>query len=494
MKILSAQQIKQWDAYTIEHEPITSIDLMERAATACTKWLIENHLTKNDVRIFCGKGNNGGDGLAIARLSMSKNIHPIIYILETDRKGSDDFETNLYRLQVLNAAIFFIQNENDFPNIQNEDVIIDALFGAGLNRPLQGIVAALVNHINQSQVNIIAIDIPSGMYADESSKDNTIVKALHTLTFQQLKLCFLVAENADFFGEVHVLDIRLHPDFLATIDTAFELLSKEKIVSLIIPRTNFSHKGTYGHALLVAGNEGKMGAAILAAKACLRTGVGLLTVSSLKDTMSIIQVAVPEAMAVTRTKDIDEIEKYATIGIGPGLGIDNNAQQLLLAILNKHKEPMLIDADALNILSLNKNWLDKIHVNSILTPHPKEFERLVGVCANDFERMNKAIELSKKHPLIIVLKGHRTLIAANGKGYFNTTGNAGMAKGGSGDTLSGMLTALLAQKYNSLDAALIGVYLHGLAGDIALQHQSMESMLPSDMIECIGKAFITAKE
>jgi len=488
MKLLTAQQIQQWDAFTMQQEPIKSIDLMERAAQRCVDWMTANDFIGKKIKVFCGKGNNGGDGLAISRLLLEKGYDISVYILEFGARGTDDFQFNLHLLHQITTAIHFIQSEDFIPEIDKHDLIIDALYGSGLNRPLQLLSKEIVEYINRSSATVISIDVPSGMSIDKSSRTNAIIIATHTLTFQSLKLCFLVAENAAYFGQVHILNIDLDPKFLEQTYTVFELVSKDKIVSCIKPRDTFAHKGNYGHALLIAGNKGKMGAALLAAKACLRTGAGLLTVNIPEKDQSVINTFLPEAMTINRGQE-NAFRSFASIGIGPGLGMAADAQQLLGQVLENYKKPIVIDADALNILAENKDWLPRIPAGSILTPHPKEFERLFGSCENEFDSLNKAIELSQRYPLIIVLKGHHTLIAANGKGYLNNTGNAGLAKGGSGDVLTGMITALIAQNYQPLQAALIGVFLHGLAADLALENQSVESLLATDLIHVIGKTY-----
>lgn len=487
MKIFNAEQIQKWDAYTIMNEPVASIDLMERAAQRCTEWLTENEFAEKPVKIFCGKGNNGGDGLAIARQLIERGCDVQIFIVELGVKGTNDFQTNLARLHVVNANIFFIQSADFFPEITGDEIVIDALFGSGLNRPLKELYAETVKHINAHAKTVIAIDIPSGLFLDRSSKGNVIIKAQYTLTFQSLKLCFLVAENEKYFGNVVVLNIGLHKDYPATVETVFQLTTPHLIKKIYRPRKKFTHKGTYGHALLFAGNKGKMGASVLCARACLRTGAGLLTCSIPEDVFTIMQIAVPEAMVVKRD-DKTGYQKYTVVGAGPGIGTEENTAQLLHQLINSFSKPMVLDADALNILSQNKEWLSLLK-EVIVTPHPKEFERVFGNCENDFERIDKALQFSKRYKIVIVLKGHYTLIGFNGNGYFNTTGNAGMAKGGSGDVLTGVITALLSQNYKPFEAALLGVFLHGLAGDIALKKQSAESMLPSDLIENIGKAF-----
>jgi len=496
MKILKADQIRSWDQYTIGHEPIASIDLMERAATKCFEWLDNNGWFVNPFAIFCGKGNNGGDGLAIARMLADRGCKVSVYILEFGHKGTDDFQTNLARLHQYPAVdIHFIQEEGNFHSLSQETVIIDALFGSGLTRPLEGFTARLVDHINNSGCAVIAIDVPSGMSVDQSSKGNKIVKANYTLSFQCYKLAFLVAENATFIGDVVILDIGLLPEFLTSFEAELELLDRSIIRSIYKPRNRFAHKGNFGHAMIIAGSYGKIGAAVLSSKACLRSGIGLLTCFIPKCGYEILQTSISEAMVMTDanssiiTKIDDDVLKYDSIGIGPGLGTASETRDAVKELLSIYKKPMVIDADALNGLSMEKN-LPSLPPGCILTPHPKEFERLFGECKDDFERIEKAMKNAKLLNCSIVLKGHHTFIAtASGKGYFNNTGNAGMATAGSGDVLTGMITGLLAQNYSSKDASVLAVYLHGSAGDIAAEEFSKEAMIAGDIIDSIGNAF-----
>ena len=496
MKILTAQQIRDWDEYTIQHEPIASIDLMERAAGKCFIWLEEQGYLVLPFIIFCGKGNNGGDGLAIARMLAERSCKVNVYILEFGFMGTADFQINLARLQQYpDVDIHFIQDENSFPLLPTYAIVIDALFGSGLTRPLDGITEKLVEHINKSGCEIISIDIPSGLSVDQSSKGNAIVKANHTLSFQCYKTALLLPENAEAIGEAHILDIGLHPEFLDTCETKHELIDEKIIFSIYKPRKRFSHKGNFGHALIIAGSYGKIGAAVLSAKACLRSGVGLLSCHVPKCGFQILQSTVSEAMLLTDlnssfiTKIKDDISKYAAIGIGPGIGIVAGTRKMLIEILKKFKKPFLLDADVLNGLALEKK-MPSLPPGSILTPHPKEFERLFGKSKNDYDRNAKALLKAKTMKCIIVLKGHYTFIATPaGRGYFNSTGNAGMATAGSGDVLSGIITGLLAQDYSSEHAAILGVYVHGLAGDIAAEKFSREAMIASDIIECLGDAF-----
>ncbi|MEJ0105078.1 MAG: NAD(P)H-hydrate dehydratase [Bacteroidota bacterium] len=496
MKILNAAEIKLWDQFTIEHEPISSINLMERAATSCVEWIKETGLLSHSFAIFCGKGNNGGDGLAIARMLAEEHCKVQVCILEFGHLGTEDFQLNLERLHQARIDIRYIQSEENFHEFKPGEIIIDALFGSGLNRPLEGITAELVEHINQSGCRIISIDIPSGLSADQSSKGNIAVKANDTLSFQCYKPAFLAAENGLHTGNIHILDIGLHPGFYKSLIVPCELVDKTITHSIYKPRNDFSHKGNFGHALLVAGSYGKMGAAVLAAKACLRSGAGLLSCHIPKSGYDIMQVSVPEAMVITdfnssfNTRIEDDLLKYDAIGIGPGLGMASETKSLLHELFHVYRNPIVIDADALNIIASQKDLLTQVPQGSILTPHPKEFERLFGVCKNDFDRLQLAKEKSNEFNLVIVLKGHHTFIASpHSKGFFNSTGNAGMATAGSGDTLTGILTGLLGQGYSPAETAILGVYLHGLAGDYAADEKSMEAMIAHDITDNLGKAF-----
>jgi NAD(P)H-hydrate epimerase len=301
-------------------------------------------------------------------------------------------------------------------------------------------------------------------------------------------MCFLVAENEAYTGNVHVLDIGLLPAFPSTVSSNFQLLSSSVIKNIYRPRKGFSHKGDFGHALIIAGNKGKMGAALMATHACLRTGAGLTTVNVPEDFLHVVHTSLPEAMCDIREEGLN-FEKINAVGVGPGLGIEREAEDLVHQTLLQFESPIVIDADALNIISDHKSWLKQVPDGSILTPHPKEFERVFGKTDNDFEKINAALKLSAEDKFIIVLKGRYTLIANDGHGYFNITGNPGLAKGGSGDILTGIITALLAQHYEPLQAALLGVYVHGLAADLALEQQSMESLMASDVLRYIGAAF-----
>lgn len=497
MKLFTAEQIKRWDAFTIQHQGISSLELMERAATKCVNWLTEHGYTNYNFVIFCGKGNNGGDGLAIARLLAQQGENVEVYILEFGKKGSDDFQANLERLHDLPVTINYIQEGVSLPPIQPASVVIDALFGAGLNKPLEGLSQKLVYHINRSGSTIIAVDVPSGLFLSQSSKGNTIIEATFTLTFQAYKLGLLLAENASYLGLVQVLNIGLNTEFYEAEPTTFETIDFSLVSSLYKPRNRFSHKGTFGHALIIGGSFGKIGAVVLAATACARTGCGLTTTYIPSCGYTIMQTALPEAMALVDSEDrlishipTIDLSTFSAIGLGPGLGTAPATQHAVAALLQSISKPLVVDADGLNCLSLNKELLNQLPSYSILTPHPKEFDRLFGESPNEVERIQKAVQNAQALQVIIILKGHHTLIALpNGKAYFNMTGNAGMAKGGSGDVLTGIVTSLLAQSYSPETAALLGVHLHGAAGDHNAQNLTQETMIASDLIDSLSFAF-----
>jgi hydroxyethylthiazole kinase-like uncharacterized protein yjeF len=497
MEIFNAEQIRAWDQYTIQHEPIASIDLMERAAASCLSWLEKAGYPGRSFSIFCGKGNNGGDGLALARMLSGRGCAVTVHILESGNTGTPDFQTNHARLQQTPVDVRSISGAGSLPPIPPGDIVIDALLGSGLNRKLEGLTAQLVGHLNHSGNEIISIDIPSGLFVDRSSRGNVVIQARHTLSFQVYKPAFLMPENEAWVGELHILDIGLHPGFLQQTGSDVELLDPAIIGAMYKPRNDFANKGNFGHALLITGSYGKIGASVLSGRSCLKTGAGLVTILVPGCGYEILQSTLPEAMVLTdddpkvhTALPPDPLDKYSVVGVGPGLGQDPRTVTFLGELFKQYRKPMVVDADALNILGANPGIMELLPPYSILTPHPKEFERLFGKSTDDYARIDKAKEMARKHQCIIVLKGHYTFIATPGdKSYFNSTGNAGMAKGGSGDVLTGILTALLGQTYSPVEAALLGVYLHGLAGDLAAAADSQESMLPSDLTDHLGKAF-----
>lgn len=502
MKILNAAQIKALDAFTIKHEGIKSIDLMERASQVFVRWFTRKFAAEeNEVIVFVGPGNNGGDGLAVARLLYFKFYNIKIYRCIIGENTSLDFEINLKNLPKRNAIPLIEINENaPFPEFKKPAIVIDAIFGSGLNRPLEGYWKILVEHLNEQAETLVSIDIPSGLFADKHSSGVSI-QADYTLSFELPKLAFLFPENLQRVGKWQFQSIRLNPDFIKKCETPFHFVDLEMVKAMIKKRQKFDHKGTFGHALLIAGSYGKVGAAVLSAKAALRSGAGLVTIHAPKCAYPILQISAPEAMVSVDSseKEISELPKlevYKAVGIGCGIGTNSLTVKCLSSVISSFRKPIIFDADALNILANNPDWFSDLPKNSILTPHPKEFERLFGKTQNNFQRNELQRKKAQELNVFIILKGAHTCIATpDGTCFFNTTGNPGMATGGSGDVLTGLLTGLLAQGYSAGEAAILGVYLHGLAGDLAIRdEQSKASLLAGDLIEYFGKAFKVIKD
>lgn len=494
MKLLSAEQIRQWDAFTIENEPIDSIDLMERAANECVKWFVENFDKAYKFHVIAGMGNNGGDGLAIARILLQQGFECQVSVVKYKSTGSKDFQNNLNRLIESDVKVNMI--ENGLVDLFSDEIVIDAIFGTGLNKPLKGRFSDLIEEINSKASLIVSIDVPSGLFVvDNSNNTGAIIKAQFTLTFQVPKLSFLLPSAGNFTGSFEVLDIGLSLEYLTSLKPNYHFITDSDIDVYNIPRDKFNHKGNFGHASIIAGEKGKMGAAVLAVKACLRSGVGLATAFVPEIGYSILQTSLPEAMCLTTNSEdtisgIPDLTYYSAVGIGPGIGTSNSAQGSLKLLVQESKRPIVIDADALNILSDNKTWLSFLPAGSILTPHPGEFRRLVGDFKSDLERIEGLSSFSKKYKVIVVLKGAHTSIASpDGEVYFNSTGNPGMATAGSGDVLTGIITSFLAQGYNPLIAACMGVYYHGLAGDIAANNLGEASLMATDIIDYLPLAF-----
>lgn len=496
IKIFTSSQKKLLDSYTIENEPVSADMLMERAAHQCSQWLLSHLSDFHSYKIFAGPGNNGGDGLVIARHLSEYHKKVDVYMYSVATGSSNLLKINLQRLKDQNIAnIHTIENKEDFPIIDHSDVILDALFGSGLNKPLTGFLLELINYINESIAVKISIDIPTGLFGEDNSQNiqSAIFHADQTLSFESPFLSFLLAENEEFVGQWHILPIYLHPDALHSTQTHFYLIQANDIV--IKKRKKFSHKGCFGHCLLIAGSKGMMGAAVLAARACLRSGTGLLTTHVPQIGDLIIQLSAPESIVsidsgMNDIHQLPDLTKYSAIGVGCGVGRSKQTTEVINQLLITSKVPLVIDADGLNCLCEINDWQNKIKPGTILTPHPGEFDRLFGPSINGFKRLEKQIERSKQIGIIIVLKGANTSISTpEGNVFFNSTGNAGMAKGGSGDTLTGIILSLLSQGYNALHSVIYGVYLHGLSGDIALAEKSEESLLPSDIIDHLSQAF-----
>jgi hydroxyethylthiazole kinase-like uncharacterized protein yjeF len=498
MKIFSAAQIKECDAYTIQTARITSADLMERAATRCVDWLKNNFSREALFVILCGPGNNGGDGLAIARLLHQRGYGVKAFLLNFGNELSPDCAANLQRLQQKDGQLVTVVEPGAFiTDLPPHVVIIDAILGSGLSRPAEGWVAAFIERVNKMANHKVAIDIPSGLPADIAvDGDAVVLRANDTLTFQFYKRCFLHPESAPAAGNIHILDIGLDKDFIQNTHTQYRTLDKEDVAAFFKPRNRFAHKGMNGSVLLAGGSYGKIGAMVLTTKAALRSGAGLVTALVPECGYNIMQTAVPEAMCLTNgaqsLEAINNWEHFEVTGIGPGMGTARTTAQALGTFLEACKDPVVLDADALNIIAANPDLLSKLPKNSVITPHPREFSRLFGDNTNTMIQVDNARIQAMRYNINIVLKGHHTAIVnTEGECWYNMTGNAGMATGGSGDVLTGIITGLMAQGYTPQQAAMLGVYLHGAAGDLAAKELSEEALVAGDIIDYLGKAFMT---
>lgn len=503
IKIFPTIQIKELDAYTIENEPVSSIDLMERASQALAQAIAERWSVETPFTVFAGPGNNGGDALAVSRLLAEQGYRVEVYLFNTKGVLSPDCETNKERLAGV-AGVDFHEITTQFvpPVLTAEHVVVDGLFGSGLNKPLNGGFAAVVKYINSSSATVVAIDVPSGLMGEDNTYNiqANIIRADLTLSLQLPKLAFLFAENEPFVGEWQLLDIGLSEEAIDEKETDFALTEHEDRPSMLKPRGKFAHKGSFGRALLIAGSQGMAGASVLAARACLRSGVGLLTVHVPFCNNFIVQTSVPEAMTEIDINDVrfscaTDTDDYQAVGIGPGLGKAGDTEAALLEQIESCQTPMVVDADALNLLGEHRSYIGRLPKGSILTPHPKELERLVGKCQNSYERLMKARELARSAGVHIILKGaYSVVITPSGKCRFNPTGNPGMATGGSGDVLTGVVLALLAQGYDAETAAELAVYVHGLAGDIACKKHGAMGMTAGDIVTCLPLAWRMLEE
>jgi NAD(P)H-hydrate epimerase len=496
MKLFTAAQIRTWDAYTITQEPIASIALMERASAALVRWWVTHYNTANPVLVVAGMGNNGGDGLAVARMLRQRGYAVSVWIVAHSAQGSPDWQINARRWQELDA-LHWVYQVTDLPTPPPHTLLVDALLGSGLNRPAEGLLADTIRWMNESGLPIISVDIASGLQAEGLGKTaEAIIRPQHTLTLQTPKLAMLLPDNELFVGKWHCLDIGLHPEYSCQTESPYHVLTDADIAPWWHKRALFSHKGTYGHALLIAGSKGKIGAAALAAEACLRAGVGLLTVHLPACGLLPLQTQLPEAMiSPDEAEDCwqhpPDTQVYKAIAIGPGLGQAAETLNALEAFLSKpNLPPLVLDADALNLLAQKPTLLTQLPPYSILTPHPKEFERLAGKSTDSLERLNRLCYFAKTYQAIVLLKGRHTAIATpQGQLWFNNTGNPGMATAGSGDVLTGIITALLAQGYSPMRAACLGVYVHGAAGDAAAQQLGQAALLASDIISATARVF-----
>lgn len=498
MKVLTNIQIKDLDRYTIAHEPISSLDLMERASRQVAQAIVARWDVHTPIKVFAGPGNNGGDALAVARMLTEMGYATETFLFNTGNPLSEDCKANRDRLESTNGAVFHeITTQFSPPDLTENDLVVDGLFGSGLNKALNGGFAALVKFINATPSEVVSIDMPSGLMCEDNEYNirNHIVRATLTLTLGQPKLSFFFPEYQEFIGEYQILDIGLHPQGIEDTHALYYITEECEAKKMLRKRNPFAHKGTMGHGLLIAGSYGMAGASILAAKAALRAGLGKLTVVTPGKNNDIMQISVPEA--ILRHDPDDQkfsmpinTEGYQAVAIGPGIGIQKETAVAFVEQIRRTQVPLILDADALNILGDHRGWIQQLPQNSILTPHVKEMDRVNGNCIESYERLNKARDLATRQHIYIVLKGAWTaVITPSGDIFFNPTGNPGMATAGSGDVLTGILLGLLSQGYSHEEACRLGVYLHGLAGDFAAEKLGEDSVCAHDIIHYLPKAF-----
>lgn len=490
-KILSADQTRAADQFTIEHEPVASIDLMERASAAFVNMFLQKVPVHTPVTVVCGPGNNGGDGFAIARMLLARDFVVSSFLINISPNLSEDCAINLKRLREI-SKVQLIYNPSDME--VTDGIVIDAVFGSGLNRPVDGLAGEVIERLNASGLPIVSVDVPSGLFADEVNLSGKIIRASATITFQLPKLSFVVPESGRFVGEWYAVDIGLSAEFINDQDSKYSLIDASYVSAVLPVREKFGHKGSYGRVQLVAGSLGKMGAACLCGEACLKSGAGLLTIHVPGVGLNVVQTVLKEAMATadvceTHVSDIPLLQNTDVICLGPGLGTADETTDALRELLKRAEMPMVIDADALNIIAKSPSLLKHIPEGSVLTPHVGEFERLFGRQPDGLARIEKMTEIAVTNRLVVVLKGAHTAVSdESGQVFFNTTGNSGMATAGSGDVLAGVIAGLMAQGLNGKDAAISGVFLHGMAGDFAENKVGKMSLMASNLLNELHQA------
>jgi len=491
MKVLSIPQTQAADQYTIEHEPISSIDLMERAALAVFNWCLANIDRDIPVLVFCGKGNNGGDGLAIARLLFNAGYNTQLGYWSEE--GSADHNYNWQRLPKEIKRIN-LNEDWDWQQDLNQGLIIDALFGSGLNRPLEGKYRQLIEVLNASKALKVAVDIPSGLFGDRimDLAADQVFRADYTLSFQYPKYSLLHPYTAHLAGQTEVLDIGLDASFIEKAETAIYYVSAVEIKDFLRPRNRHSYKGHYGKAWFLAGSPETMGAALIAAESALRCGLGLLKINVPAQSFNAFNSRLPEAMLEPRTLNRQQSwTEYQSVLVGPGLGKGEEAQQILKQVLKNYGGPLVLDADALNLLALNPQWYSELGRNSILTPHPGEFKRLLGLESLGPDQLDLAQDFCKQHQIYLLLKGTiSVLVSPEGRMHFYDFGHPALAKGGSGDLLAGAIAAFLAQGYSILESVSLAQYAQGNAAKLAaLKMGHPQAVLGSDIVKQLGAAF-----
>lgn len=513
MRILSAEAMREVDRAAIEELGLPGLVLMENAAIGVADAIGEVYAEAESAAIFCGPGNNGGDGLAVAR-HLAARGYAVEVFLVNGRPGPlslrGDAGTQLAVCRKLELPIRDVGPEDDLAPViaaaRDCDLVVDALFGTGLARPLEGVYAALVEALNELPLPRVAVDLPSGLNGSRADVFGPCVRADLTVTFAAPKRAHVFPPAAEAVGELIVTDLGFPPELVEKAPEEggpIHLLLAEELAGLLPPRAAATHKGDYGHALIVAGSPGKAGAAILAARAAVRAGAGLVTAAVPRPILDVVDLGSIESMTLPLPAgDAGQLAEEAAamalaaaegkdaVAVGPGLGPD--AAPAIRRLVGECPLPLVLDADGINAFAGRAAELAKRQAPTVLTPHPSELGRLLGLATADVQadRVAAARRAAAETGAVAVLKGHQTLVAtAGGAVWVNPTGNAGMATGGTGDVLTGLLAGLLAQGLDPLDAARLGVYLHGLAGDLAVVLQGEPSLAAGDLLDALPQAF-----
>ncbi len=496
MKLYTARQLAQADRHTIE-SGVPSLDLMEKAAASVADEMIE--YPPGIVHIFCGTGNNGGDGMALARILDDDDWEVNVYLVHFSKSISKDLLVNYERLDFTDVSVQHIYSDDDFPEFEDGDLVVDAIFGIGLNRPVKGLPKQLIDYINAAEMPVLSIDIPSGMYADRpNASEDSVIIAENVVTFTRPKISFLLPGSRRYMKNFVTHLIGIDEEYLNTLPTPYYFTFIDDMAGMYQIREKFAHKGDFGHSLMIAGSYGKAGAAVLSTRAALNTGAGLVTAYVPKSAYNILQISVPEVMV-----EVDEEDKIVhfnyrsratVIGIGPGLGAHEDTVAGMEKFLKKNTLPLVLDADALNILAMRPDLLEYLPEDTVLTPHEGELKRLIGEWENDFDKLDKASAFSGKHRCVLVIKGKYSVVVYRGEFHFNTSGNSAMASGGMGDVLTGVITALRAQGYNAFEAAMLGVFIHGAAADKNLIVREKARITASNIIETIPEILYDLRE
>ncbi|MDF1593361.1 MAG: NAD(P)H-hydrate dehydratase [Desulfobacterales bacterium] len=507
MYLVTAGEMQEMDRRTIETFGLPGRLLMENAGRGATRVLLQTFsgLTDKKVAVIAGRGNNGGDGFVMARCLFQKGVPVRVFLLAEGKTVKGDAAANLKLLKPLGIPVDEIPDRNAFKKyktaMRHQDIWVDAILGTGLKSDVDGYFREIIDFINARNRPVFSVDIPSGLDSDSGHPRGACIRAHTTATFGFAKIGHVLLPGADYTGRLQIVDIGIPDHIAAEVGPTQYLLTAEMIQDRLAPRSSDAHKGTTGHLLVVAGSPGKTGAAAMTAAAAMRTGAGLVTLGVPASLNPVLETQVLEAMTVALPETVDAMFAEAafdriqgllsgkqSLVFGPGVGISSEIESLLRRMLPILNIPMVIDADGLNNLAADMDMLKTANAPIILTPHPGEMARLLGASVQQVqtERLTCARELARKYKLHVVLKGARTVIAhPDGKAYINPTGNAGMASGGMGDVLTGVIGGLLAQGYTPEAAAHVGVYLHGAAADRLAEQIGPIGFLASDVINAI---------